>query len=69
MSKKFIVFDPSDGNNDEFDTEEEARARAVEVATWILLNHFSIQVALSRIDPDGNTTWDAHEFTDPIRVV
>ena len=66
---KFIVFDPTDGSNDEFDTESEARARAVEISIWLLNNHYGTQVALCDYNEDGSQSWSSYEFTDPIKVI
>jgi hypothetical protein len=66
---KFIVFDPTDGNHDEFDTEVEARARAVEISIWLLNQQYAIQVALCDYNEDGSQSWSPYQFIDPIKVI
>lgn len=64
-----MVFDPTDGTNDIFDTEEEARARAVEIANWLLSEHYATPVCKCVFNDNDTETLSLYEFTDPLKVI
>lgn len=64
-----MVFDPTDGTNDIFDTEEEARTRAVEIANWLLNQQYATPVCKCVVNDDNTETLSPHEFTVPLKVI